>query len=140
MSIEENKALVRRCIEDVFNKKNITSLDEFLAPNVVHHSLPPGVPQDREGFKQFVSMVLAAFPDFHITVEDMIAEGDKVVARATTGGTHKGEFIGIPPTGKQATWTEIFIWRIDGGKAVEMWAELDQLGMMHQLGVMPPPG
>ena len=140
MSTEENKAMVRRCIEDVFNKHNVSALGEFLAPNVVHHSLPPGVPQDREGFKQFVSMLLAAFPDFHITVEDMVAEGDKVVALATTGGTHKGEFIGIPPTGKQATWTEIFIWRIDGGKAVEMWAELDQLGMMQQLGVMPPPG
>ena len=140
MSTEENKAMVRRCIEEVFNKQNVTALDEFLAPNVVHHSLPPGVPRDREGFKQFVSVLHAAFPDFRIIVEDMIAEGDKVVARATTGGTHKGEFIGIPPTGKQATWTEIFIWRIDGGKAVEMWAELDQLGMMHQLGVMPPPG
>jgi len=140
MSTEENKAIVRCCIEDVFNKQNVSALDEFIAPNVVHHSLPPGVPRDREGFKQFVSMLLAAFPDFRIIVEDMIAEGDKVVARATTGGTHKGEFIGIPPTGKQATWTEIFIWRIDGGKAVEMWAELDQMSMMQQLGVMPPHG
>ena len=139
MSIEENKAIVRRCNEDVFNKKNVSALDEFLASNVVHHSLPPGVPQDRDGFKQFVSVLLAAFPDLHITIEDMIAEGDKVVARATTSGTHKGEFIGIPPTGKQATWTEIFIWRIDSGKAVEMWAELDQIGMMQQLGVIPPP-
>ncbi len=139
MSIEENKAIVRRCNEDVFNKKNVGALDEFLTSNVVHHSLPPGVPQDRDGFKQFVSVLLAAFPDLHITIEDMIAEGDKVVARATTSGTHKGEFIGIAPTGKQAKWTEIFIWRIDSGKAVEMWAELDQIGMMQQLGVIPPP-
>ena len=97
MSTEENKAMVRRFIEDVFNKQNVSALDGFLAPNVVHHSLPPGMPRDREGFKQLVSVLLAAFPDFHSTVEDMIAEGDKVVARATTGGTHKGEFFGIPP-------------------------------------------
>ena len=109
------------------------------APNIVHHSLPPEVPRDREGFKHFVTILLTVFPDFRITIEDMVAQGDKVVARATTSGTHKGEFIGIAPTGKQATWTEIFIWRIDGGKAVEMWAELDQLGMMQQLGVIPPP-
>jgi len=139
MSLEENKALVRRGTEEVFNKGNVAAIDEFFAPNLVPYSLPPAVTRDREGYKQMVTAILAAFPDFHITVEDMVAEGDKVVARATTRGTHKGEFMSIAPTGKQATWTEIFIWRIEGGKVVEIWAEVDQLGLMQQLGVVPPP-
>ena len=140
MSVEDNKAIVSRCIEEAFNRHNVAALDEFLAPNVDHHSLPPGVPRDREGFKQFVGMLLTAFPDLRITIEDMVAEGDRVVARATTSGTQSGGFMGMPPTGKQATWTEMFIWRIDGRKAVEMWAELDRMGMMQQLGVIGMPG
>lgn len=138
--MEENKALVRRGTEEVLNKGNVAAIDEFFAPNLVPYILlPPGMTRDREGYKQMVTAILTAFPDFHITVEVMVAEGDKVVARATTCGTHKGEFIGVAPTGKQATWTEIFIWRIEGGKVVEIWAEVDQLGLMQQLGVVPPP-
>jgi steroid delta-isomerase-like uncharacterized protein len=140
MSLEENKALVRRCIEEVFNNGNINALDEFLDPNVVHHSLPPGMPPNRESFKKFVSILLTAFPEFHIAIEDIIAEGNKVVGRATTSGTQKGDFMGIPASGKKATWGEIFIWRIESGKAVEMWAELDQMSMMQQLGALPEPG
>ncbi len=139
MSLEENKVLVRCGIEEVFNKRSVAAIDEFFAPNVVPHTLPPGVPRDREGYKQMVTALLDAFPDFRVAIEDMIAEGDKVVARALSRGTHKGEFMGIAPTGKQTTWTEIFIWRIEGGKAVEIWAEVDQFGLMQQLGVVPPP-
>ncbi len=141
MSLEENKAFVRRVAEEVFNKKNAAALDEFFAPNLVPHILlPPGMTRDREGYKQMVTAILTAFPDFRLTIEDMVAEGDKVVGRSTTRGTHEGEFIGIPPTGKHATWTEIFIWRIEGEKVVEIWGEVDQLGLMQQLGVVPPPG
>ena len=136
MSIEQNKVLVRRCIEEVFNKGDVTAIDEFFAPNFIP-PLQPGVTRDREGYKQFVAAFFVGFPDLHVTVEDMIAEGDKVVFRATNNGTHKGEFIGIAPTGKQATWTEIGIWRIEGGKIVEIWSEVDKLSHMQQLGVMP---
>ncbi len=139
MSVEDNKTLVRHGIEEVFNKGNVAAIDEFCASNFVP-PIQPGVTRDREGFKQFVSMLLAAFPDFHITLEDMVAEGDKVVIRGTISGTHKGELIGIAPTGKQATWTEIGIWRIEGGKVVESWHEVDRLSLMQQLGVVPSPG
>ena len=93
-----------------------------------------------EGYKQFFAMTHSAFPDFHSTLEDMFAEGDKVVQRFTARGTHKGEFMGIPPTGKQVTITGIAIHRITGGKIVEDWVNMDMLGMMVQLGVVPPPG
>ena len=141
MSLEENKALVRRVTEEVFNKKNVAALDEFFAPNLVpNNPLPPGMSRDREGYRQLTTAILTAFPDFRVTIEDMVAEGDKVVVRATTRGTQEGDFMGAPATGKHATWSEIFIWRIEGGKVVETWAEVDRLGMMQQLGVVPPPG
>jgi len=140
MSVEENKALVRRCIEEVHNKRNVVAMDEFFAPNVIPHALPPTTTRGREGYKQMLSALFAAFPDFSITVEDMIAEGDKVVCRVTTRGTHRGEFMGMAPTGKRMTWTSIFIWRIEGGKVVEIWSEVDQIGLMRQMGVVPSPG
>lgn len=93
---------------------------------------------DREGFKQFIKMVRDAFPDFHDTVEDLIAENDKVVLRVTCTGTHKGEFMGVPPTGKQVTVSAIAIYRFAGGKAVEHWNVTDRLSLMQQLGVIPP--
>lgn len=95
---------------------------------------------DPEGYKQFVTISRSALPDFHTTVEDIIAEGDKVVQRFTARDTHKGEFMGIPPTGKQVTMTGIAIDRIAGSKIVENWANMDMLGMMVQLGVVSPPG
>ena len=135
MSIEQNKTLVRHCIEEVFNKGNVTAIDEFFAPSLAP-PLQPSVTRDREGYKQFVAMFLNAFPDLHVTIDDMVAEGDKVVFRATNSGTHKGEFIGIAPTGKHATWTEISIWRIEGGQIAEVWTEVDKLGHMQQLGAI----
>ncbi len=135
---EENKALYRRYIEEVFNKRNMAFLDENFAPNWVHHD--PAGPEDMETFKQRLTMQLAAFPDFHFTVEDVVAEGDKVAARWTARGTHKGELMGIPPTGKQVTIAGIGYIRFQGGKIVEDWTLHDALGMMQQLGVVPPPG
>jgi steroid delta-isomerase-like uncharacterized protein len=140
MSTEDNKALVRRFYEEVFNRKNIAAIDEFIAPNVVDHAAPPGTPGGIEGQKQLIGQYLTAFPDLHFTVEDMIAEGDKVVDRITARGTHQGEFMGIPPTGKHATVTAIDITRIAGGKFVEHWLEMDTLGMLQQLGVVPSMG
>jgi len=140
MSTEENKALVRRFYEEVFNKKNLTGVDAFVDPQIIEHALPPGLPGSIEGTKQFIGMYLKAFPDLHLTTEDMIAEGNKVVARITARGTHQGEFMGIPPTGKQVTMTGIQIVRTADGRITENWINLDALGLLQQLGVVPPPG
>ncbi len=138
MSIEENKALVQRFVEEVWNKGNLAAADEFLAANSVGHDPDaPGLAPGVEGFKQVFTMFRTAFPDLHVTVEDMIAEGDKVVSRTTARGTHKGELMGIAPTGKQVTVAEIRIHRIAGGKIVEHWGIVDKLSLMQQLGVVP---
>jgi steroid delta-isomerase-like uncharacterized protein len=134
---EQNKALMRR-IYDVFNTGNLASLDELVDANIVDHvPLPAGQVSGIEGVKQTITRNRTGAPDLQYTVEDMIAEGDKVVARVTTRGTHKGEFMGIPPTGKQAINTGIDIIRFANGKAVEHWGEYDNLGLLRQLGVIP---
>ncbi len=140
MSVEENKAIELRFFEEVVNKGNLAVIDELVAANFVDHSAPPGIASDREGYKQFFAMTHSAFPDFHSTLEDMFAEGDKVVLRFTARGTHKGEWMGIAPTGKQVTRPGIAIHRITGGKIVEDWVSMDMLGALQQLGVVPPPG
>ncbi|MFQ5996820.1 MAG: ester cyclase [Dehalococcoidales bacterium] len=137
MSVEENKAIELRFFEEVVNKGNIAVIDELFATNFVDHSVFPGMTADREGAKQFFTMAHTVFPDFHSTLEDMFAEGDKVVQRFTARGTHQGEFMGIAPTGKQVTIPGIAIHRITGGKIVENWVSMDMLGMMQQLGVAP---
>ncbi|MCK4393961.1 ester cyclase [Candidatus Bipolaricaulota bacterium] len=141
MSTEQNKTIARRHVEEGVGKRNLSVVDELLATNFVLHATPPsGVPLDREGYKKLVSMIHTGFSDYRVTVEDMVAEGDRVVIRLTMRGTHKGEFMGITPTGKHVTWTGITILRIEGGKIVEIWNQVDSLGLMQQLGVVPPPG
>jgi steroid delta-isomerase-like uncharacterized protein len=140
MSTEENKALVHRFYDEVHNKQNRAAIDDFIDPHMVDHAAPPGTPGGIEGQKQLIGMYLTAFPDHQVTVEDMIAEGDKVVARVTVRGTHQGAFLGIPPTGKHWTFTAIDIIRIAGGKIVEHWNNYDALGLMQQLGVVPSMG
>ena len=140
MTVEGNKAIVRRFVEEVQNQGNLAAVDELLAPNFVNHTAPPGVPADREGIKQLSHMFLAAFPDGAMTIEDMIAEGDRVVTRKTFRGTHTGELMGIPPTGKQVAIGLIDIVRLVGGRAVESWHAADNLGMLQQLGVIPQLG
>lgn len=140
MSTEENKDLIRRFYEEVFNKKNLAAIDDFFAPDHVDHTLPPGLPVGPEGTKQAIAMTLSGFPDLHITVEDMIAEGDKVVTWFTTHGTQQGAFGSIPPTGKHVTVSTIEITRIAGGKIVEDWGLDDRLGMLQQLGLVPVMG
>jgi steroid delta-isomerase-like uncharacterized protein len=140
VSTEENKAIIRRYTEEVWSKGNLAVVDEIFATNYVAHNPLPGQTPGVNGLKQSVTMVRAAFPDWHATVEDMIAEEDKVVNRWSARGTHQGEFMGIAPTGKQITLTGISIQRIAGGKIVEDWLQADMMGMMQQLGVVPPPG
>ena len=141
MSTEQNKALVRQLVEELFNRGNMSRADELLAPDFVEREeLPPGIPRDREGVKQLTTMLRSAFPDFKATIDDIIAEGDKVVVRSTWSGTHKGEFMGIPPTGKRVSFGVFDIVRIAGGKVVEHWGQMDNMRMMQQLGVIPVPG
>ena len=141
MSTEQNKALARQLVEDVLNKGNMSRADEIIAANFVEHEeLPPGMPSGREAPKMMFTMLRSAFPDFKATIEHLIAEGDEVVLHMTWSGTQKGEFMGIPPTGKQVTVTAITLERVVGGKIVEHWIEFDALGMMQQLGVVPMPG
>lgn len=140
MSTEENKALVRRFVDEVQSAGNTDAIDEICSPEFVNHSAPPGVPSNREGVKQLTAMFRQAFPDSYFIVEDMMAEGDKVATRKTFHGTHQGEFMGIPPTGQQVSMELIDIVRIADGRVVEHWAVGDNLGMMQQLGIVPRPG
>ncbi len=140
MSAEENKALVRRFI-DAANQNNLAVFDALFAPDFVSRDTVVLVPPGPEGVRQLFTAVRAAFPDFHETIEDLVAEDDKVVARWTTRGTHQGEFAGIPPTRKPVTWKGMFIVRVVDGKFVEVWQAHDQLGLLQQLGAtITPPG
>ena len=137
MSTEENKALARSSFEEILNNVNLAIIDEVFSPNYVLHT-PAGPVHGPEGFKQFVLMYRNAFPDARYTLEEMIAEGDKVVTRLTLSGTQHRAFMGIPATSKYATVSDIEIFRIAGGKAVETWVQVDYLGLLQQLGAIPP--
>ena len=137
MSAEQNKALARRVLEEMFNKGNLDVADELLAPDYVDHD--PAMPEDvhgPEGFKQYVGAYRSAFSDLHVQIEDQIAEGDKVVTRWTGTGTHDGEFAGIAPTGNRLTLPGMEIVRISGGKLVKGWEGYDSMNMMRQLGAI----
>ena len=140
MAIEDNKALAHRFHEEIFSQGNIALIDEICDTNWTFHdrSYPQREwPRGPEGAKQLVNLYRAAFPDLQFTYEDQIAEGDKVVSCWTARGTHKGDLMGIPPTGKQATITGITIMRIANGKIAEDWANFDVFGMLQQLGAIP---
>jgi steroid delta-isomerase-like uncharacterized protein len=138
MSQETNKAIVSRFFEEVLNKGNMELAEVIIATDFVDHNASPGAKPGLIGFKEFISMVGNAFPDFIIKVEDMVAEENKVTVRVTVSGTHKGMLMGsIPPTGKHATWTGIDIFGIENGKIKERWSQRDLLGLMQQLGVIP---
>ncbi len=134
---EDIKAVHRRMLEEVFSKGNLAVVDELVPDNHVNHSDNYGGPEE---YKGFVTTYRTAFPDLTFTIEDQIAEGDKVATRWTGTGTHQGPLMGIPPTGKKVTITGTYVIRIVGGKIVEEWGNWDGLGMMQQLGVIPAPG
>lgn len=140
MSVEENKAISRKGIEEGFNKGNLAVVDQIYASNHVNHDNPPGLPNNLEGLKQFIGMYRTAFPDLHTKIDYQIGEGDKVVTHWTATGTNKGSLMGMPATNKTATITGTTIERFAGGKIVETWNTYDQLGMMQQLGVIKAPG
>jgi len=138
MSLKENKSMARRYPEEVYNQKNIDVLDEIMDENIINHWWEPEV-NGLQTIKEYVSKNLVAFPDVKFIVEDQIAEGEKVVTRVSFTATHKGEFMGIPPTDKKVKVTGVIIFKITKGKIVETWAENDALGWMKQLGITSIP-
>ena len=139
MSTEENKAKVRRLVEQLVNKGDLAVVDEMFATNFVNRSSATGITPDREGIKQLITIFRSAFPDYHNVIKDMIAEGDRVAVRVMCRGTHRTEFMGIAPTGKLVEFSAISIFRFAGGKVVERWNKTDNLGMLQQLGVSALP-
>jgi steroid delta-isomerase-like uncharacterized protein len=140
MSTEDIKAINRRFYEVVLNQRNLGALGEFAAPDYTGHSFPPGLPPGSEGLKVFLSLFFNAFPDGKVTIEDMFAEGDRTAARLVFSGTHHGEFMGIPPTGKKIAIPAIDLARFENGKIRDHWGGPDQMALMMQLGVVSPPG
>src|SRR5579864_2282317 len=137
MSTEDNKALVRRWVEEVVNQKgNLTVIDELFSPDFIDYTNPPDWTPGREGHRQIIALYHTAFPDFHFAIEHEVAEGDMVVIRGTYHFTHEGEFFGIAPTGKQVISTGTHLFRLAEGKLVEHWCNNDDLGVMRQLGVV----
>jgi predicted ester cyclase len=133
-----DKETLRRIPLEVFHENKMEVVDEVLAAEVTDHGmLPPGFPPGREGLKGFITALKVAFPDMRYTIIHEVAEGDMVVQHMSASGTMKGEFAGMKPTGKSATWDEVHIVRMKDGKAVEHWAVVDQLGMLQQLGLAP---
>jgi predicted ester cyclase len=134
-----HKALVLAIIDEGWNSQQLAILDEVFDPDLVDHSVPRDLPTTRGGTKTLAARSWSAFPDLRLTIEDQIAEGDKVMTRWTARGTHTGTLMGLPPTGKRVIITGIRIDRVVGGRIVETWAEFDQLGMLDQLGLAPAP-
>ena len=146
MSAEENKAMARRYWDEGWNTGNVAMFDEIFAPDIIFH--PDWGPASRgiESHKQGPTIWRTAFPDFHATIEDIFAEGDKVVVRWTVRGTHRGNLelglmgMTVPPTGKQISFAGMDIFHFRGGKIVELWRNWDRAGLFQQLGVVPPAG
>ena len=141
MAPKANSVMVRRYLEEVIHQGNVAAIDESMATN--HRLSWPGSPAPMcgpEGFKHLLIIYASAFPDLEWTTEEVTAQGETVVARLRARGTHQREVMGMLPTGKQVSWTEIHIFRVAGGKLVEHWTNLDQVGLLQQLGVLPQAG
>jgi steroid delta-isomerase-like uncharacterized protein len=134
---ERNKAVVRRFIEEVQNRKDAAAYYELNHPDFVNLSAPPGFPSDRDGGKMVLWSFFAAFPDGRITIDDMIAEGDRVVTKKTFTGTHTGAFGEVPASGNHVTIQYVDILRLRDGKIIEHWLCMDQLTFMQQMGAIP---
>ncbi len=139
MSPDEHKAIIREHVEVLFNQHRVDRTEETVTADYLDHAPLPGQVPGLEGAKQKWAAYLAAVPDMHATVEELIAEGDKVAVRWTVQGTHQGELMGIPATGRRAVFRGISIYRLDDGKIVEQWEQWDRLDLLRQLGVIPAP-
>lgn len=135
MSVQETKNLINRLYEEIFNQGNIAVVDEIIAAD--YHSHEPEGTHGLAEFKQEVPAFRAAFPDLEFTLEEIVVSGDRVCHRWTARGTHEGELMGVPPTGREVTLTGTTIERIEDGKIAESWPMMDRMGLMQQLGVIP---
>jgi steroid delta-isomerase-like uncharacterized protein len=136
----DHTSSIRRLYE-LINARDIDGFGRQLADDFLEHNELPGIPPTKAGVAQYFQMLIEAFPDFRMDVEDVIASGDKAVARVRVTGTHKGDFMGIPATGRSAAVSLIDITRFgDDGLALEHWGVVDQFALMQQLGVIPAPG
>jgi steroid delta-isomerase-like uncharacterized protein len=135
-----NKTVMRRFFEELFNTGDLSVADEIVGTDYINYNAAPCETPGREGLKAFVTSLRRSFPDIHFTVEDLIAEDDKVVTRFSISATHQGEFAGIPATGTSVHVTALNIHRLAGGLIHEAWLQWDALGMMQQLGAIPGPG
>jgi len=133
VTTERNKAVVRRLFEEVINPGKLERAEELIRADFVEHGGAPGQAPGLEGFKQVNTMLRVAFPDLRLTVEEMVAEGDRVSVRFTARGTHRGEFWGVPPTGNPVAWEVISIVRVAGGKIAERWSQSDVASLRQQL-------
>jgi predicted ester cyclase len=134
------KRMIDRIPLEILNNGNFGLVDEIVATDFVEHAPQPGVPPTRAGLKQTLQALKTAFPDLHYTIEDSLESGDKIVHRLTGTGTMKADYMGMPATGKRATWTEIHIGRVANGRLAEHWGLVDQLSLLVQLGIVPAPG
>ena len=134
---EENKALFRQFVARVVNQKNADAVDDLIDASYIEHNPAPGQAPGVEGVKELFNTLFTGFPDFNTSIDLLVAEDDLVVGHFTTSGTHQGELMGIPATGKKVSFTETHILRFANGKVVEHWGNQDDLGMMQQLGVIP---
>ena len=128
---------MRRYVEEVLNKRNLTLIDELFAPTFIDHDSSMPQAKGPAGVKRLAAIVHTSFPDLHFTIQDMVAEGDKVVYRYSVRGTHENDFMGIAATGKQISFTGIHIYRVANGQLQEEWENWDMLGVMRQLGGLP---
>ncbi len=138
-TLEQNKALYRNFIEEIFNQGRLDRLSEFLTPSYQIRDAVPGTPAGAEGVAAIVKMFRGAFPDLHITIEEQIAEGDKVCSRSVTRGTHKGRLFGVAPTNKSVSMSGLTWVRIVDGRLEESWVKNDVVSLMKQLGATALP-
>ena len=139
MTVEENKRFMRHFIDEAINRKNLDAIDKLVVPDFIEHVPLPGQGPGRDGLKGAIGMFLTAFPDLAWTTDEQIAEGDKVVSRFTWTGTHRSEFLGIPPTQRSVTVWGVVIDVVKQGKFAESRIIMDTMGLMQQLGVLPVP-
>jgi predicted ester cyclase len=137
MTAEQNKALVRRLVEEIQSGHNLGLVNELFDTGFVDHSVPPGLPPDREGVKMQFAMFFRAFPDLRVVIHEQVAEGDRVVTRKTFHGTHQGDLMGIPPSGRPVAFDVIDILRVSNGRITDHWNLVDQLALMRQIGAFP---
>jgi steroid delta-isomerase-like uncharacterized protein len=135
MSLEENKQIVRR-YQEIYNSNDLERLTEVVSEDLLTPKIMAGIPQGLGGARVAHQMMLAGFPDYQTVIEDLIAEGNQVAARIVMSGTHRGSFMGIPPTGKLVSFTGMYITRLENGKIVEHWGEEDGVNLLQQLGVL----